>query len=91
MGENGYIHGVDGMLDQIAGALARHAGPMLVRDVLPAVREDARLQARVGAAVGQAVTKEIRPYLLIGAGALGILAALEIGRWYAARTRRRPR
>ena len=87
VGERGYIHGVDGMLDQVAGALMRNAGPMLVRDVLPAVREDRALQARVGAAVGQEVARQVQPWLAIGAGALGILALLQLGKWYGDRRR----
>lgn len=82
VGPNGYIHGVDGMLDQIAAALSRHAGPMIVRDVLPAVRADRQLQARVGAVVGQAIAQTLQPYLLVGAGALAILAAIQLGRWH---------
>lgn len=79
MGENGRIHGVDGMLDQIAAALMRHAGPAVRRDVLPAIREDRELQARVGSVVGDAIAKELRPYLLIGAGALVVIAGVQLG------------
>ena len=85
VGDDGRIHGVDGMLDQIAGALMRHAGPMIARDVMPAVREDPALQTRVGQAVGQAVGQEIRPYLLVGAGALALIAAVQFTRWYGQR------
>lgn len=92
VGDDGRIHGVDGMLDQIAGALMRHAGPMITRDVLPAVREDPALQTRVGQAVGQAVGQEIRPYFLVGAGALALIAAIQLGLWYGQRQAgRRPR
>ena len=85
VGDDGRVHGVDGMLDQIAGALMKHAGPMITRDVLPAVRQDPALQTRVGQAVGQAVGQEVRPYLLVGAGALAIIAALQLARWYGQR------
>lgn len=85
VGDNGYIHGVDGMLDQIASALTRHAGPMLVRDVLPVVRQDHELQARVGGIVGDRIAKELQPYLLIGAGALAIIAAIQLARWHRQR------
>ena len=81
VGENGYIHGVDGMLDQIAGALSRHAGPMLVRDVLPAVRDDHELQTRVGTAVGQRIADTMTPYLFVGTTALVVMAAIQLGRW----------
>ena len=82
IGEHGYIHGVDGMLHQVAGVVMQHAGPMLVRDVLPAVRADKQLQARVGAAVGQEIAQQVQPWLAIGAGALGILALLALNDWY---------
>lgn len=81
VGKDGRIQGVDGMLDQIAGALSRHAGPMLVRDVLPAVREDTALQTRVGAAVGQAMASRLAPWIALGAGALGVLAVVHVVRW----------
>ena len=88
VGPNGYIHGVDGMLDQIAGALMRHAGPMLRREVLPAVREDAQLQTRVGAAAGRAVANELAPWVVLGAAALGVMAAIQLGRWSRERQER---
>ena len=90
VGPNGRVEGVDGMLDQIAAALSRHAGPMLVRDVLPAVREDAALQARVGAAVGQAMASRLAPWIALGAGALGVLAFVQVVRWRQER-REQPR
>ena len=88
VGPNGHIEGVDGMLDQICSALTRHAGPMLVRDVLPAVRQDTALQKNIGAAVGQTVASELSPWIAIGAGALGVLAIVQVLRWrQAAQTR----
>lgn len=90
VGENGRIHGVDGMFDQIASALARHAEPMFARlareDVLPAIRQDAALQQRMGSAAGEALGRQIQPYLLVGVGALSVLAGLALYRHL--RTRR---
>jgi hypothetical protein len=81
VGDRGYIHGIDGMLDQVAGALSRHAGPMIVRDVLPAVQKDHAMQIRFGTAVGQAVANEMQPWLILGAGALAVIATIQIVRW----------
>ena len=81
VGENGYIHGVDGMLDQIASALTRHAGPMLRRDVLPALQADTSMQTRVGQAAGAAMAQRLLPWIVAGVGALGIVAAVEILRY----------
>ncbi len=81
VGDRGYIHGIDGMLDQVAGALSRHAGPMIVRDVLPAVQKDHGMQMRIGTAVGQAVANEMQPWIILGAGALTVIAVLQIAQW----------
>jgi len=85
VGENGYIHGVDGMLDQVGSALMKHAGPMIVRDVLPAVRADPALQTRVGQAVGEAAASELAPWVALGAGALAIMAFVSVMRWRVGR------
>ena len=91
VGENGFIHGVDGMLHQVADVVMQHAGPMLVRDVLPAVRADKELQERVGTAVGEEVARQVQPWLAIGAGALGLLALLSLNDWYQSQQRPRSR
>ena len=92
VGPNGHIEGVDGMLDQICAALTKHAGPMLVRDVLPAVKADTGLQKNIGAAVGQTVASELSPWIAIGAGALGVLAIVQVLKWrQASREQARPR
>ena len=81
VGENGYIHGVDGMLDQIASALTRHAGPMLRREVLPVLQRDETLQTRVGEAAGAAMAQKLLPWIIVGVGALGVLATIEVLRY----------
>ena len=85
VGKDGRIHGVDGMLDQIAQALTRHAGPMLARDVLPIVQRDAALQARVGQAAGVAMAATLKPWVIAGASALAVLAVIEGYRFYTQR------
>ena len=89
VGPGGRIQGVDGMLDQIAQALTRHAGPMLARDVLPIVQRDEALQTRVGQAAGVAMADNLRPWIIAGVGALGILAVIEGYRFYAQRKPKR--
>ena len=85
VGKDGRIHGVDGMLDQIAQALTRHAGPMLARDVLPIVQRDAALQTRVGQAAGVAMAATLKPWVIAGASALAVLAVIEGYRFYTQR------
>jgi hypothetical protein len=80
VGENGRIHGVDGMLDQIAGALVKQARPLLVNDVIPVLRHDANMQTRIGSAIGQAVAAEYKPWIVLGAGALAVLAIVAVAR-----------
>lgn len=72
----GRIIGVDGMLDQIAEALAKQARPILVEDVLPAIRNDRELQRQVGYGAGQALA---RPLWFVG-GALAVLAGVAVYR-----------
>ena len=91
VGKDGRIHGVDGMLDQIAQALTRHAGPMLALDVLPIVQRDEALQTRVGQAAGVAMADTLKPWVIAGVSALAVLAAIEGYRFYTQHksTRRR--
>lgn len=55
VGPDGRIYGIDGMLDQIAQALMRNART----EILPAIQQDPRLQATVGAAVGRQLAKPL--------------------------------
>ena len=89
VGPNGRIHGADGMLDQIAQALTRHAGPMLARDVLPIMQRDEALQARVGQAAGVAMADTLKPWVIAGASALAVLAVIEGYRFYTQHKSRR--
>lgn len=65
---DGRITGVDGMLNQIAGALADQAGPMIARDVLPILQQDRALQREVGSAAGREMAKPL--WVLAGVAAL---------------------
>lgn len=55
VGANGYIHGIDGMLDQISGALLRQAKT----EILPTLQNDRELQMTVGRAAGKAMAKPL--------------------------------
>ena len=85
VGENGRIHGVDGMLDQIAGALVKHARPVLLEDVLPVVRSDVQMQQRIGAAIGKSMADELRPWIVIGTVASIALTAVGVAQWWRTR------
>lgn len=80
VGEDGRIHGVDGMLDQIAGALAKHAGPMLVRDVIPVLKSDTVLQRNLATQVGKAAANELRPWMILGAVFSAVLVGVHLYR-----------
>jgi hypothetical protein len=51
VGNQGYIHGIDGMLDQISGALVRQA--------MPIIQGDAQMQQNIGYAAGRALAKPL--------------------------------
>jgi len=88
VGPNGRVEGVDGMLDQIAGALVKHARPVLLEDVLPAVRSDVQMQQRVGAAIGKTISDELRPWIVLGTLGSLALAAVGVAQWWGARKTR---
>lgn len=55
VGANGYIYGIDGMLDQIAGACMRQAKT----ELLPVIQQDYKMQATVGRAAGAAMARPL--------------------------------
>lgn len=59
VGEDGYIHGIDGMLNQVARAFVGQA--------MPVVQQDREMQARVGAAIGAELARPV--WLLAGVAA----------------------
>lgn len=76
MDSTGKITGVDGMLDQIASALAKQARPMLTNDILPVLQRDRETQREIGAAAGRAAAKEIEGPVWLAAGALAVIAVV---------------
>lgn len=83
IGEQGYIHGIDGMLQQVARAFMGEA--------MPHVTADSEMQARVGRAIGQEVAKPL--WVLAGvAAAAGVIYLVSKAAEQSApkRVRRRP-
>ena len=91
IGENGYVHGVEGMLDQVARAFMKNAGPMLRAEVLPVLQQDQAMQTRVGQAVGAEIAQRWRPWLIAGVGALTALTLVELLRYQGERSARQRR
>lgn len=71
---DGTITGVDGMLDQIAGALARQAAPVVRQEIMPLILDDTDMQQRVGEAAGRALAEEWKPIAWVVAGSFVVLA-----------------
>ena len=71
---DGRVLGVDGLLDQISGSVARQFRP----EVWPEVQRDVALQRTVGEAIGRGVGRELRPVARLAAGATVTVAALAI-------------
>jgi len=88
---DGTLTGVDGLLNQIAAALGREAGPLLRDVVLPEIRRDTVLQDRIGAAAGRAAVQELKPVLWTIAGVLGIVAVTYVVKSRRAATPAAPR
>lgn len=65
--ENGYVYGIDGMLDQICGALARQGK----HEWLPVLQRDKDLQATVGASIGRELAKPLWVIAFLIAGYAG--------------------
>ena len=71
---DGRVLGVDGLLDQISGSVARQ----FRAEVWPEVQRDVALQRTVGEAIGRGVGRELRPAARLAAGATVTVAALAI-------------
>jgi|SRR5579859_2564980 len=65
--ENGYVYGIDGMLDQICGALARQGK----QEWLPALQADTNLQQNIGAGIGSELAKPLWVIAIVIAGYAG--------------------
>lgn len=81
MDATGRIQGVDGMLTQIAQALAGAAVPLVRTEVLPVLQQDRELQRTVGAAMGReiglAVARKMWPYAAVITAAMVVIAISE--------------
>lgn len=73
---DGRIPGIDGMLDQVAAAVARQAAPVIRTELLPVVLADRELQRTVGSAAGKAFAQAVWPWLALGSVSLASLAAM---------------
>jgi hypothetical protein len=95
IGPDGRIVGIEGILDQIAQAAARQAGPLIqqavppiLRDtVLPILSRDKEMQRTVGAAAGQAAVKEIKPWVILLSVSLGVIAGIQVAKFVRSRGR----
>lgn len=67
VGADGYVHGIDGMLDQIASALMRQART----EILPTLQRDRTLQATIGAAAGRELARPLWALAGIAAAYVG--------------------
>jgi len=74
VGAGGRIAGIDGVLDQIAGAISRQLTPIIQNTVLPILQRDKELQKTIGEAAGRGAVKALRPFLFVTAGALVFIA-----------------
>ena len=71
---DGRIAGIDGVLDQIAGAVTRQVVPVLQNTVLPILQRDKDLQRTVGEGIGRGAVKALRPILWVMAGSVVVIA-----------------
>lgn len=88
---DGRITGIDGMLDQVAGALVRQATPVVKTQILPALQQDKALQGTVGTAAGVAMADQLRPWVILGAVSLVAIAGTMLYRSIHSRNRRSSR
>lgn len=86
--ENGRLVGVDGIIDQIGEGLRRQAEPLIRDMILPYVSRDAELQARVGASAGDALARQLKPWVILAAGSLAVLAVVQVAKMNRKRGRR---
>lgn len=68
---DGRIRGIDGMLDQVAGAAMRQARV----ELWPAWQADTAMQRTVGEAVGRGAASALAPWVALGATSLAVGAA----------------
>jgi len=81
MDDTGHIQGIDGMLDQIAGALARQAAPIIRQEILPTLQRDRAMQRTIGAAAGAAAARKLMlPAVVLSLAAVAI-AGVQVKRY----------
>lgn len=78
VGPDGRIVGVDGMLHQIAAALVTQAIPVIRQEILPVLQHDRQTQKQVGDAIGNAIGRQLKPFAVVGAGALTVIAVVQV-------------
>ncbi len=76
----GRIPGIDGMLDQVAGAVVRQAVPALRDQILPVLQNDRALQRTVGRAAGEALAQKLWPFAFVTTAAAVIASACYVVR-----------
>lgn len=64
---DGSIAGIDGLLDQIASAVARRFVPILREEILPTLQEDREMQMRIGRGIGREVAMPLWAMVVGGA------------------------
>lgn len=68
--DNGSISGIDGMLNQVAGAVTRQ-----VREqILPVVQNDRDMQRNLARGLGEGIGDKLSPAAMVAATALLVLA-----------------
>ena len=84
---DGRIRGIDGMLDQVAGAAMRQARV----ELWPAWQADTAMQRTVGEAVGRGAASTLAPWVALGATSLAVgAAALVFRAWRGTTVRDNP-
>lgn len=79
---DGRIRGIDGMLDQVAGAAMRQARV----ELWPVWQADTAMQRTVGEAVGRGAASKLAPWVALGAASLAVgAAALVVSAWRSSR------
>jgi hypothetical protein len=76
---DGRVAGMDGMLDQVAEATMRRVRT----ELWPAFAADTAMQERIGVGIGKGAGQEIKPWVVIGATALVIVAGVAVYRVFA--------
>ena len=84
VGENGYVHGIDAMLHQIAGAF--------VKEAMPTLQRDKAMQVTIGQAAGAQIAQPVWWLAIIAAivGGVYILRASDANKASQLPTRKSP-